>query len=53
MAPRECEPDASFSDAALARHLTDEAFAEYSWSRRELVEQRLATEAEEVLRQVS
>lgn len=36
----------------MARHLSDDAFDEYLSSRRQLVEQRLATEAEERLRQV-
>jgi len=52
MAPHGCDADSYFSDAELARHLSDDAFNEYLSSRRQLVEQRLATEAEERLRQV-
>ena len=53
LAPHGCGADAFFSDSELARHLSEEAFAEYLGSRRELVERSLAIEAEETLRQVS
>eukprot|EP00966_Prymnesium_polylepis_P065869 1528309-Prymnesium_polylepis.1 len=36
--------NAAFTDAQLARHLPNEAFAQYVNGRRDLIEQRLAAE---------
>ena len=49
-APTECN-GGPYTDAALARHLSDGAFARYLTSRRELIEQRLEAEKDAELQQ--